>query len=65
MNNKVKLNDRVTFTMVGFINVLTGFYDEIRERQNEINDYMDVVEMARDYAIDYYNQQTESEGGDA
>ena len=61
MSNEVKLSDKATFTMVGLINVLTGFYDKLAEHQDEINDYLDVVEMAKDYAIDCYNSQIDTE----
>lgn len=61
MSEKVSINDKVTFTAIAFVNVLTDFYDELCERGDEIHDYMDVVAIARETVIKHVKEQKEGE----
>lgn len=61
MSEKVTMNDKVTFTAIAFVNVLTDFYDELCERGYEIHDYMDVVAIARENVIKHVKDQKEGE----
>lgn len=57
MRESVSLNDKVTFTAVAFVNVLTDFYDELCERGDEIHNYMDVVAIARETVVKHIKEQ--------
>lgn len=57
MSDKIQINDKVTFTAIHFVNVLTDFYDELCERGDEIHNYMDVVAIAKETAIKHVKEQ--------
>lgn len=59
MSDNVSMNDKVTFTAVAFVNVLTDFYDELCERGDEIHNYMDVVAIAKETVVKHVKEQKE------